>query len=64
MCMKGEGNGAFVVAELCGAVMGEGGDLEELRREVKGWFGEGVLTKIESGKAKGRKVLLEKVAVL
>ena len=65
MCTRGEGNGAFVVAELCGALIGddvgkEGGE----REEVKRWFNEDVRREIEEGEAKGKKVLLEKIALL
>jgi pumilio homology domain family member 6 len=65
MCTKGEGNGAFVVAELCGALIGDGGGKEDGERdEVKGWFSEDVRIEIEEGRAKGKKVLLEKLALL
>ncbi|KAJ7718348.1 hypothetical protein B0H16DRAFT_1797584 [Mycena metata] len=57
MCMKGERNGAFVVAELCEALMGkEGEEAKEARKTLKGWFGKEV--------TKGKKVLLEKIAAL
>jgi pumilio family protein 6 len=64
MCTKGDGNGAFVVAELCGALIGDdaakaGGE----REEVKRWFNEGV-KEVGEGRAKGKKVLLEKIALL
>ena len=64
MCAKGDGNGAFLVAELCGALIAddavkEGGE----REKVKRWFIEGV-KEVEEGRAKGKKVLLEKIALL
>lgn len=61
MCV-GDGNGAFVVAELCEALIRE--NLIEEKVEVKGWFGEKVVQEIEAGQAKGKKVLLEKIALL
>ncbi|RDB30018.1 Pumilio y domain family member 6 [Hypsizygus marmoreus] len=63
MCTRGEANGAFVVAELCEAIMRETGR-EGARRTIKGWFGEDVRKKVEDGEAKGKKVLLEKIALL
>ena len=61
MCV-GDGNGAFVVAELCEALVR--GDLVEERMQVKGWFGEKVIEEIDAGQAKGKRVLLEKIALL
>ena len=61
MCV-GNGNGAFVVAELCEALVR--GDLVEEKAAVKGWFGSEVLQEIEAGQAKGKRVLLEKIASL
>jgi pumilio homology domain family member 6 len=65
MCTEGACNGAFVVAELCEALM-IGGDARKggERERVKGWFagGGGVRRKtVEDGSAKGKKVLLEKL---
>ena len=62
MCAQGEGNGAFVVAELCEALMRDSGSEE--RTTVKGWFGDAVRKAVEEGKAKGKKVLLDKVGIL
>ncbi|KAJ7025570.1 armadillo-type protein [Mycena alexandri] len=65
MCTKGERNGAFVVAELCEALMGkEGDEAKEAREKLKGWFGKEVVKEIEGGETKGKKVLLEKIAAL
>ncbi|KAJ7713153.1 armadillo-type protein [Mycena metata] len=66
MCTKGERNGAFVVAELCEALMGkEGEEAKESRKTLKGWFGKEVVKEIEGrGETKGKKVLLEKIAAL
>ena len=61
MCV-GDGNGAFVVAELCEALIR--GDLLEEKVKVKGWFGEKLVQEIEAGQAKGKRVLLEKIALL
>jgi pumilio family protein 6 len=63
MCTKGEGNGAFVIAELCGALT-EGDEGRKERAEVKGWFNADVRREIGEGRAKGKKVLLEKIASL
>ncbi|KAG6884585.1 hypothetical protein C0993_009787 [Termitomyces sp. T159_Od127] len=64
MCTLGEGNGAFVVAEMCEALIRDGEKSGEVRKEVKGWFGDEVREAVEGGQAKGRKVLLEKIASL
>jgi len=61
MCV-GDGNGAFVVAELCEALVR--GDLVEEKATVKEWFGAKVVQEIEAGQAKGKRVLLEKIALL
>jgi pumilio family protein 6 len=61
MCV-GDGNGAFVVAELCEALMRE--NLIEEKATVKKWFGGKVVQEIEAGQAKGKRVLLEKIALL
>lgn len=64
------GGGAFVIAELCERLRGgeqHADDDEEtkaLRAEVKGWFGKGEIAKIEASEAKGKNVLLEKLAAL
>jgi len=58
----GDGNGAFVVAELCEALVR--GELSEEKVTVKEWFGEKVVQEIEAGQAKGKRVLLEKIALL
>jgi pumilio homology domain family member 6 len=60
MCV-GDGNGAFVVAELCEALLR--GNLMEEKATVKKWF-EGRVAEIEAGQAKGKRVLLEKIALL
>ncbi|KAJ7148678.1 armadillo-type protein [Mycena crocata] len=61
-CTEGECNGAFVIAELCEALKGDGG--ESARKKLKSWFGAPVVKQIESGEAKGKKILLEKIAAL
>ena len=61
MCV-GDGNGAFVVAELCEALLR--GNLMEEKATVKKWFGRKVVEEIEAGQAKGKRVLLEKIALL
>ncbi|KAG5644467.1 hypothetical protein DXG03_008368 [Asterophora parasitica] len=64
MCTLGEGNGAFVVAELLETLI-RGGDKSTIEREkVKGWFGVEANKAVEDGTAKGKKVLLEKLALL
>ncbi|KAJ6617539.1 puf family RNA-binding protein [Mycena sp. CBHHK59/15] len=62
MCTKGERNGAFVLAELCEALNAPGG--EAARKTMKSWFSADVVKDIESGEAKGKKLLLEKIAAL
>ncbi|KAJ7139088.1 puf family RNA-binding protein [Mycena epipterygia] len=62
MCTKGEANGAFVIAELCEALKGDDG--KSSRKTLKGWFGAAVVKEIENGEAKGKKILLEKIAAL
>ena len=62
MCTRGNGNGLFVVVELCRALIvddavKEGGE----RGEVKRWFNEDVKD-VEEGWAKEE--LLEKIALL
>lgn len=71
ICTKGEANGCFVVAELCETLVGrsKGGEVgadgvKEARKKVKGWFGKDVKKRVEDGQAKGKNVLLEKVAML
>ena len=61
MCV-GDGNGAFVVAELCEALIR--GDLTEEKGIVKEWFSEKVVQEIEAGQAKGKRLLLDKLALL
>ncbi|KAF8218254.1 armadillo-type protein [Mycena galopus ATCC 62051] len=62
MCTKGECSGCFVIAELCEALTGDGG--KDARKTLKGWFGSAVVKDIEAGEAKGKKILLEKIAAL
>jgi pumilio homology domain family member 6 len=57
-----KGDGSFVVAELCGRIV-EGGNREEKER-LKAWFGKAIVKEIEDGNAKGKRVLLEKLALL
>ncbi|KAG6816173.1 hypothetical protein H0H87_008097 [Tephrocybe sp. NHM501043] len=64
MCTLGEGNGAFVVAELCEALIREGEKRKAEREKVKEWFRDKARSAIEGGQAKGKKVLLEKIALL
>ncbi|KAF7419498.1 pumilio domain member 6 [Pleurotus ostreatus] len=62
MCTQGEANGAFVIAELCDSI--HRGGKSKTGQTVKGWFGSDGLKQVEQGKAKGRRVLLEKLALL
>ncbi|KAG6864031.1 hypothetical protein C0991_000937 [Blastosporella zonata] len=64
MCTLGEGNGAFVIAELCEALIREGEKCAGEKKKVKGWFGAEARAAVEGGQAKGKKVLLEKIALL
>ena len=57
-----QGDGSFVVAELCGRIV-EGGNREEKER-LKAWFGKAIVKEIEDGNAKGKRVLLENLALL
>ena len=62
MCV-GNGNGAFLVAELCEALIR--GEVDTARKSVKGWFAAPpVFKQIEESEAKGKKVLLEKLSLL
>ncbi|RXW23535.1 hypothetical protein EST38_g2307 [Candolleomyces aberdarensis] len=64
VCTKGERNGTFVVAELCEALVRGGDEVKEARRMLKAWFDKGVRKTIESGEARGKSVLLEKLSAL
>ncbi|KAK7045679.1 Pumilio y domain member 6 [Paramarasmius palmivorus] len=66
MCLKGEKNGTFVIAELCSALTVEDATPEsvEARTKLKGWLGPDVKKEIESGDAKGQKVLLDNINCL
>ena len=58
-----QGNGAFVVAELCRRVGTEGADEE--KRLLRTWFtGEGVGKDIRDKEMKGKSVLLESIDAL
>jgi pumilio family protein 6 len=65
-CTKGERNGTFVVVELCAALVKEGEKEEVLdaRETVKRWFGGEVTKGVEEGEARGKVILLEKLALL
>ncbi|KAF7377819.1 PUM-HD domain-containing protein [Mycena sanguinolenta] len=60
MCTTAACNGCFVIAELCEAVKGD----KDGRKTLKDWFGPAVVKEIEAGEAKGKKILLEKIAAL
>ena len=58
-----QGNGAFVVAELCTRVITEGGDEE--KRLLRTWFThKGVSKDIHDKEMKGKHVLLESIDAL
>ena len=62
MCV-GNGNGAFVVAELCEALIR--GDVATGRKSVKEWFAvSDVFKQVEASEGKGKNVLLEKLTLL
>jgi pumilio family protein 6 len=66
-CTKGERNGTFVVAELCEALVrggGDDGEVKDARQKLKKWFDGSVKKDIESGEARGKSVLLEKLSAL
>jgi pumilio family protein 6 len=54
-----KGNGAFLVAELCGRILEEGSVGE--KNTLNNWFGNAVKNDIFESQGKGRKVLLEKL---
>lgn len=56
------GNGAFLVAELCEALLR--GEQPYARGKVKEWFNPEVVAELEGGEIKGKKVLLEKLPQL
>ena len=57
-----QGNGAFVVAELCRRVSVEGTDEE--KRLLRMWFTEGVSKDIQDKEMKGKSVLLGSINAL
>ncbi|KAG7090982.1 hypothetical protein E1B28_010049 [Marasmius oreades] len=62
MCLKGEKNGTFVIAELCGALAVEGSTTAgstEARKRLKDWFDSDVKKQIASEDGKGKQVLLD-----
>lgn len=62
MCV-GNGNGAFIVAELCEALIR--GESTYGRQKVKEWFGSpDVAKQLEASEVKGKTILLEKLALL
>ncbi|KAF9479209.1 ARM repeat-containing protein [Pholiota conissans] len=62
MCV-GNGNGAFIVAELCEALIR--GEQNYGRQKVKEWFGSPeVVKQLEESEVKGKTVLQEKLALL
>ncbi|KIK63949.1 hypothetical protein GYMLUDRAFT_40159 [Collybiopsis luxurians FD-317 M1] len=71
LCTKGERNGAFVVAELCGALVrasSTNAEVKQAREKVKAWLsGSEITDEIKEGEksgAKGVKVLLDAIAAL
>ncbi|KJA17660.1 hypothetical protein HYPSUDRAFT_191994 [Hypholoma sublateritium FD-334 SS-4] len=62
MCV-GNGNGAFIVAELCEALIR--GESTYGRQKVKEWFGSAdVVKQLEASEVKGKTILLEKLTLL
>ena len=57
-----QGNGAFVVAELCRRVSMEGTDEE--KRLLRAWFTEQVSKDIQDKEMKGKSVLLVSIDTL
>lgn len=55
MCTRGARGGAFVIAELLGALP------EDKRKAVAGWFTKAVRKEIEAGEGKGKGLLLERL---
>ncbi|CAK5262026.1 unnamed protein product [Mycena citricolor] len=61
MCCKGDCNGTFVIAELCGALIGTA---SSSTHSVKQWFSSAVQKEIEARDGKGKNVLLQRIAAL
>jgi pumilio family protein 6 len=58
-----QGNGAFVIAELCNRVNAEG--TKEEKRLLQTWFtGGGISESIRDKEMKGKSVLLENIKAL
>lgn len=58
-----QGNGAFVIAELCNQVSAEG--TREEKRLLQLWFtGDEISKRIQDKEIKGKSVLLESIEVL
>lgn len=70
VCLKGQRNGTFLVAELCAALTKSGDEdkteeTSEAREKLKSWLCTPSVQKaIEEGEAKGKKVLLESLGKL
>lgn len=64
MCTKGAGDGAFVISALCEALVRGGEGCAEERKRIKEWFGGKAVKEIEAGEAKGKKILVENLALL
>ncbi|KAL1745908.1 armadillo-type protein [Schizophyllum fasciatum] len=56
MCTRGARGGAFVIAELLGALPGD------KRKEAAAWFTKDVREQIEEGEGKGKGLLLDRLA--
>ena len=62
MCLKGEKNGTFVIAELCASLAhADTPESKDARKRLKEWFNGDVKKQISSGDGKGKKVLLDNI---
>ncbi|KAJ8076907.1 Pumilio y domain member 6 [Marasmius tenuissimus] len=62
MCLKGEKNGTFVIAELCASLAGANtSESKDSRKRLKEWFGANAKEQISSDGGKGKKVLLDNI---
>jgi pumilio family protein 6 len=64
MATKGPKNGAFVVGELCGALVRGESAATDARNLVKAWFTKALVKKIEDSDAKGKTVLVSRISEL
>jgi pumilio family protein 6 len=64
MCTEGERNGTFLLVTLCESLLKQGDEKRAERQKLKGYFGEKELEMVRTGVAKGKDLLLEKLALM